>query len=307
MGCNQSGDTFDEKVYSLFSRKPPKDADPGTYNDCSHPSVVTCFHNNISPDVMKFIGVLQMVRGVGLSSVTAKELLHIAVAVYLLKQKGEALPKSNSAFYLLKEQDPDKWENFKAWNILKSTPKFLEPQGDASETMEDEEEEEVTMSPPNEVNVEDQPSTMNASADDPPEEKEEQETMMNVSSTSSYKPSNNSSTTTSLVNVVSHASRQKKQHLGQDATKGKLQLDKERQKQTKLLSEMKDTMKDSKKRSTESLMTMQLKTYYKMCKHCGNDEGCDATMDAMCDLLTSSGILAIAVVQATANDDVEQE
>ena len=163
---------------------------------------------------MKFIGVLRMVKGVGLSGVTAEELLHIAVAVYLLKRKGEALPKSNSVFYLLKEQDPDKWENFKAWNILKSTPKFLEPRGDASESMEDEEEEEVAMSPPNEVNVEDQPSMTDASADDPTEEKEEQETMMNVSSTSSYKPSDDSSTTTSLVNVVSHASRQKKQHLG---------------------------------------------------------------------------------------------
>ena len=95
------------------------------------------------------------------------------------------------------------------------------------------------------MNVEDQPSTTDASADDPPEEKEEQETMANVSSTSSYKPSDDSSTTTSLVNVVSHASRQKKQHLGQDAAKGKLQLDKERQKQTKLLSETNDTMKDS--------------------------------------------------------------
>ena len=210
MGCNQSGDTFDEKVYSLFSRKPLKDADPGTYSDCSHPSVMTCFRNNISPDVMKFIGVLRMVKVVGLSGVTAEELLHIAVAVYLLKRKGEALPKSNSAFYLLKEQDPDKWENFKAWNILKSTPKFLEPQGDASETTEDEEEEEVTMSPPNEVNVEDQPSTTDASADDPPEEKEEQETMTNLLSTLLYKPSDDSSTTTSLVNVVSHASRQKK-------------------------------------------------------------------------------------------------
>ena len=124
------------------------------------------------------------------------------------------MPKSNSAFYLLKEQDPDKWENFKAWNILKSTPKFLEPRGDASESMEDEEEEEVAMSPPNEVNVEDQPSMTDTSADDPTEEKEEQETMTNVSSTSSYKPSDDSSTTTSLVNVVSHASRQKKQHLG---------------------------------------------------------------------------------------------
>ena len=30
VGRNQSGETFDEKVYSLFSRKPPKDADPGT-------------------------------------------------------------------------------------------------------------------------------------------------------------------------------------------------------------------------------------------------------------------------------------
>ena len=52
---------------------------------------------------------------------------------------------------------------------------------------------------------------------------------------------------------------------------------------------------------------MQLRTYYKMCKHRGNDEGCNAAMDAMRDLLTSSGILPIAVVQATANDDVEQE
>ena len=144
VGRNQSGDTFDEKGYSLFSQNPPKDADPGTYNDRSHPSGMTCFRNNISPNVMTF-----MVEGVGLSGLTAEELLCIAVALYLLKRKGEALPKSNSAFYLLKEQDPDKWENFKAWNILKSTPKFLEPQGDASETMEDKEEEEVTTSPPN--------------------------------------------------------------------------------------------------------------------------------------------------------------
>ena len=87
VGHNQSGDTFDEKVYSLFSPKQPKDADPGTYNDCSHPSVMTCFRNNISPDVMKSIGVLRMVKGVGLSGVTTEELLHIAVAVYLLKRK----------------------------------------------------------------------------------------------------------------------------------------------------------------------------------------------------------------------------
>ena len=41
VGHNQSGDTFDEKVYLLFSRKPPKDADPGTYSDRSHRSVMT--------------------------------------------------------------------------------------------------------------------------------------------------------------------------------------------------------------------------------------------------------------------------
>ena len=93
MGHNQSGDTFDEKVYSLFSQKPPKDADLGTYNDHSHPSVMTCFRKNISPDVMKFIGVLWMVKGVGLSGVTTEELLCIAVAVYLLKRKGVVLPK----------------------------------------------------------------------------------------------------------------------------------------------------------------------------------------------------------------------
>ena len=201
-------------MYSLFFRKPPKDADPGTYSERSQPSVMTCFRNHISPDVMKFIGVLQMVKGVGLSGVTAEQLIRIAVAVHLLKQKGEVLPKSNSAFYLLKEADPDNWGNFKAWNILKSTPKFLEPQGDASETMEEEDEEEDATSPPNEVNVEDQPSTMDASADDPPEEKEEHESTTNVSSASSYKPGDDSSTTTSLVNVISHFSWPKKQHLG---------------------------------------------------------------------------------------------
>ena len=85
MGCNQTGDTFDEKVYSLFSCKPPKEAEPGTYNDRSHPSVMTCFRNNVSTDVMKFIGVLKMVKGLGLTGVTTEELLHIDVAVYLLK------------------------------------------------------------------------------------------------------------------------------------------------------------------------------------------------------------------------------
>ena len=191
VGHNQSGDTFDEKVYSLFSCKPPEDVEPGTYNDCSHPSVMTCFQNNISPDVMKFIGVLWMVKGLGLTHVTTEELLCIAFAVYLLKQKGEVLPKSNSAFYLLKAQDPDKWENFKAWK--------------------------------------------------------ENETMVNVSSTSSYKPSNDSSTSTSIVNVVSQASRPKKQHLSRDAAKVKPQWDKQREQQIKMLSEMHNTMKDSKK------------------------------------------------------------
>ena len=79
---------------------------------------------------------------------------------------------------------------------------------------------------------------MAGSGNDPSEEKEENETMMNVSSTSSYKPSDDSSTSTSIVNVISHASRPKKQYLGRDATKVKLQQDKEREKQTKLLSEM---------------------------------------------------------------------
>ena len=85
IGRNQSGETFDKKVYSLFSRKPPKDADPGTFSERSHPSVMTCFCNNISPDVMKFIGVLRMVKGVGLSGVTDDQLIRISVAVYLLK------------------------------------------------------------------------------------------------------------------------------------------------------------------------------------------------------------------------------
>ena len=52
---------------------------------------------------------------------------------------------------------------------------------------------------------------------------------------------------------------------------------------------------------------MQSKTYHIMCKQSGNDEGCNAAMIAIHDLLTSSSILPIAVVQATANDNVEQE
>ena len=54
-------------------------------------------------------------------------------------------------------------------------------------------------------------------------------------------------------------------------------------------------------------MTMQLKTYYKMCKHCGNDEGCNAAMDAMHNLLNQSSVLPIVMVQTTGDDDVEQE
>ena len=44
-----------------------------------------------------------------------------------------------------------------------------------------------------------------------------------------------------------------------------------------------------------------------MCKHRGNDEGCNAAMDAMLDLLNQSGVLPIAVVQTTGDDGVEQE
>ena len=124
--------------------------------------------------------------------------------------------------------------------------------------------------------------------------------MTNVSSTESYKPSDDSST--SIVNVVSHASRTKK-HLSRDAAKANLQHDKQREAQTKLLSEMHDTMKDSKKQSGESLMTLQLKSYYKMCKHHGNDKGCDAAMDAMHDLSSQSGVLPITITQTTENDE----
>ena len=86
-----------------------------------------------------------------------------------------------------------------------------------------------------------------------------------------------------------------------------VQWDKQREQQTKLLSEMHNTIKDSKKRNAESLTTMQLKTYYKMCKHCGNDEGCNAAMDAMHDLWNQSCVLPIAMVQTTEDDDGEQE
>ena len=57
-------------------------------------------------------------------------------------------------------------------------------------------------------------------------------------------------------------------------------------------------------------MTMQLKSCYIMCKHCGNDEGCDAAMDTTHDLLNQSGVLPIAMVQTTENDKLthgEQE
>ena len=118
--------------------------------------------------------------------------------------------------------------------------------------------------------------------------------MTNVSSMDSYNPSDDSST--SIVNVVSHASRRKK-HLSRDAAKANLQHDKQREAQTKLLSEMHDAIKDSKKCSAESLTTLQLKNYYKMCKHHGNDEGCDAAMDAMHDLFSQSGVLPITISQ----------
>ena len=57
-------------------------------------------------------------------------------------------------------------------------------------------------------------------------------------------------------------------------------------------------------------MTMQFKNYYKMCEHHGNDKGCDAAMDAMHDLLNQSGVLPIAMVLTTENDELingEQE
>ena len=57
-------------------------------------------------------------------------------------------------------------------------------------------------------------------------------------------------------------------------------------------------------------MTLQLKNYYKMCKHCSNDEGCDAAMDAMCDLLSQSSVIPITISQTTENDKLtygEQE
>ena len=51
-------------------------------------------------------------------------------------------------------------------------------------------------------------------------------------------------------------------------------------------------------------MTLQLKSYYKMCKHCGNDKCCDAAMDAMRDLLSQSSVLPITISQTTENDEL---
>ena len=55
---------------------------------------------------------------------------------------------------------------------------------------------------------------------------------------------------------------------------------------------------------------LQLKSYYKMCKHHGNDESCDTAIDAMHDLLSQSGVLPITISQTTENDKLthgEQE
>ena len=41
---------------------------------------MTCFQNNISPDVMKLIGVWWMVKGLGLTGVTIEEVIWTAVA-----------------------------------------------------------------------------------------------------------------------------------------------------------------------------------------------------------------------------------
>ena len=132
-----------------------------------------------------------------------------------------------------------------------ATLKFQEPGDDtsahSSESTEDDEEVEdpgLENSPPNEVNVEEQASSTGESGNNPNQDTEEDETMTNVSSMDPYKPSDDSST--SVVNVVSHASRPKK-HLGRDAAKANLQCDKQREAWTKLLSEMHDTMEDSKK------------------------------------------------------------
>ena len=113
-----------------------------------------------------------------------------------------------------------------------------------SEFCQEVEDAVLENSPPNKVNVEEQASSTEGSGNNPNQDTEEDESMTNVSSTKSCKPSDGSST--SVVNVVSHASRPKK-HLGRDTAKVKLQCDKQREAQTKLLSEMHDTMKDSKK------------------------------------------------------------
>ena len=57
-------------------------------------------------------------------------------------------------------------------------------------------------------------------------------------------------------------------------------------------------------------MMLQLKSYYKMCTHHGNDEGCDAAMDAIHELSSQSSVLPIPITQTTENDELthgEQE
>jgi len=51
------------------------------------------------------------------------------------------------------------------------------------------------------------------------------------------------------------------------------------------------SLQETERHSVESLQTLQLKTYYKMCRQHGNDDGCKAAMEAMELLLCKSGVL----------------
>lgn len=306
VGRDQTKEAFEAKMFETFIKDPPANAQKGTFADRTASSVYTYFKNNVSPDVQKFNSTLRLVRNLKLSGVTEEDIIRIAVAVHLMRAKGanNLSNMSSRAFYVLKTSDPMKWPNYLAWTVLRRLPKFREATRQAQvqqqEEVPDNAVDDEPVVPDEGLGPTPQPfasltvatTTLNNEQDEDVSDLD-----MGAVSVATAGGSNRSvtSTTTPPLGSSSSAGTNNNSRITQaiakpsakkcGRTKAKHEVEARlRFKETKRLMEnITTTMKKSQTLNERSVKMYELKTWYKLCKEQGDEEGMKMAKEQICE------------------------
>ena len=118
VGRDQTSAVFFNKVYNGFVARAPQKVDSDTYGGRSANAVMDYFKKKIQKDTQKFNRAVRTIRlSNPTGGLTEQQKLNMAVAIFV-----GVTDKLN---YRYKDFPAEKeWVNFKAWQILRKTPKF---------------------------------------------------------------------------------------------------------------------------------------------------------------------------------------